>query len=231
MAGHEHLEKKGYQHMWGIGRHLIGSQLFDYWADPWGRVHEHWADTDVLNAHTPPNAWSAAPAPAVHGASRSRRSSWVTPRPDRHRPQVEEIKACSLVKSGYRLFKSGALYFAPAQAIGLGTMQADGWAYRVILALSGITLILVVVYLVVSEQNRTVQAEINRRQQFINQSIQFGRVNEILVRTLASVAVSEKDEKLRELLAQNGITINPKTGAPAPAPETGTKPSPASTKQ
>ncbi len=110
-------------------------------------------------------------------------------------------------------------------------MQADGWAYRVILALSGITLILVVVYLVVSEQNRTVQAEINRRQQFINQSIQFGRVNEILVRTLASAVVSEKDEKLRELLAQNGITINPKTGAPAPAPETGTKPSPASTKQ
>ena len=48
MAGHEQLEKKGYQHMWGIGRHLIGSQLFDYWADPWGRVHEHWADTDVL---------------------------------------------------------------------------------------------------------------------------------------------------------------------------------------
>ena len=44
MVGHEHLEKKGYQHMWGIGRHLIGSQLFDYWAD-----------TDVLNAHTPPN--------------------------------------------------------------------------------------------------------------------------------------------------------------------------------
>jgi hypothetical protein len=109
-------------------------------------------------------------------------------------------------------------------------MQADGWVSRVILALSGITLILVVVYLVVSEQNRTVQAEINRRQQFINQSIQFGRVNEILVRTLASVAVTEKDDKLRELLAQNGITINPKTGAPAPVPETGAKPSPASVK-
>ena len=39
-----------YQHMWGIGRHLLGSQVFDYWADPWGRVHEHWTDSDVLNA-------------------------------------------------------------------------------------------------------------------------------------------------------------------------------------
>jgi catechol 2,3-dioxygenase-like lactoylglutathione lyase family enzyme len=55
MIGHEHLKTKPYEHMWGIGRHLLGSQVFDYWADPWGRVHEHWADTDVLNVHTPPN--------------------------------------------------------------------------------------------------------------------------------------------------------------------------------
>ena len=55
MVGHEHLQTKGYRHMWGIGRHRIGSQFFDYWCDPWGRVHEHWADTDVLNACTPGN--------------------------------------------------------------------------------------------------------------------------------------------------------------------------------
>jgi hypothetical protein len=61
MVGHEHLQSKGYQHMWGLGRHLIGSQLFDYWADPWGRVHEHWADTDVLNARTPPNLVERGP--------------------------------------------------------------------------------------------------------------------------------------------------------------------------
>jgi hypothetical protein len=23
--------------------------VYDYWADPWGRVHEHWADSDRLN--------------------------------------------------------------------------------------------------------------------------------------------------------------------------------------
>jgi len=49
--GHEHLARLGkYEHMWGIGRHLLGSQVYDYWADPWGRVHEHWSDTDRLNA-------------------------------------------------------------------------------------------------------------------------------------------------------------------------------------
>jgi len=38
--GHEYLKQLGkYEHMWGIGRHLLGSQIYDYWADPWGRVH------------------------------------------------------------------------------------------------------------------------------------------------------------------------------------------------
>jgi catechol 2,3-dioxygenase-like lactoylglutathione lyase family enzyme len=60
MMGHEYLEKKGkYEHMWGIGRHLLGSQVFDYWADPWGRVHEHWADSDVLNIHNASNSMPA----------------------------------------------------------------------------------------------------------------------------------------------------------------------------
>ena len=55
MIGHEHLQGKGYEHFWGLGRHSLGSQVYDYWGDPWGRVHEHWADTDVLNASVPPN--------------------------------------------------------------------------------------------------------------------------------------------------------------------------------
>jgi len=50
MAGHEVLRSQGYKHYWGIGRHYLGSQVFDYWADPWGRAHEHWTDGDLLNA-------------------------------------------------------------------------------------------------------------------------------------------------------------------------------------
>ena len=55
MLGHEHLKQAGFRHVWGIGRHILGSQIYDYWKDPWDRVHEHWTDTDVLNARTPPN--------------------------------------------------------------------------------------------------------------------------------------------------------------------------------
>jgi catechol 2,3-dioxygenase-like lactoylglutathione lyase family enzyme len=47
--GHDYLQQHGYEHMWGIGRHVLGSQVYDYWSDPWGRVHEHWADSDRLN--------------------------------------------------------------------------------------------------------------------------------------------------------------------------------------
>jgi catechol 2,3-dioxygenase-like lactoylglutathione lyase family enzyme len=58
--GHQHLAQlHKYEHMWGIGRHLLGSQVYDYWADPWGRVHEHWSDTDRLNARNGSNLLSA----------------------------------------------------------------------------------------------------------------------------------------------------------------------------
>jgi hypothetical protein len=59
MLGHEHLrETRKYEHVWGLGRHVLGSQIYDYWKDPWGRVHEHWTDTDVLNARHRPNLLS-----------------------------------------------------------------------------------------------------------------------------------------------------------------------------
>ena len=87
-------------------------------------------------------------------------------------------------------------------------MRVSGWIYRVTAVLSGLTLVLVVVYICLVQDNRAVQAEVNRRQQFINQSIQLGRINEVLIRALAAAAANGKDDKLRELLAQNGITIN-----------------------
>ncbi|MEJ0070499.1 MAG: VOC family protein [Pseudomonadota bacterium] len=48
-AGHEWLKSQDYRHCWGIGRHTLGSQIFDYWFDPYGRLHEHWTDSDLLN--------------------------------------------------------------------------------------------------------------------------------------------------------------------------------------
>lgn len=50
LSGHYYLKNLNkYEHRWGVGRHTSGSQVFDYWSDPWGRIHERWADTDRLN--------------------------------------------------------------------------------------------------------------------------------------------------------------------------------------
>jgi catechol 2,3-dioxygenase-like lactoylglutathione lyase family enzyme len=54
MAGHDHLVQVGYDHYAGIGRHVLGSQIFDYWRDPWGHVVEHFTDGDLLNAQHEP---------------------------------------------------------------------------------------------------------------------------------------------------------------------------------
>lgn len=49
-VGHDLLARQGYEHFWGVGRHVLGSQIFDYWKDPWGHVLEHWTDGDLMNA-------------------------------------------------------------------------------------------------------------------------------------------------------------------------------------
>lgn len=72
MGGHEHLKRERYKHVWGIGRHRLGGQIFDYWANPWGVTHEHWTDTDLVNEeHVPSDTqpgefedyWGSAPSP------------------------------------------------------------------------------------------------------------------------------------------------------------------------
>jgi catechol 2,3-dioxygenase-like lactoylglutathione lyase family enzyme len=60
MRGNTHLTNGGYRHQWGIGRHILGSQIYDYWLDPWGHMVEHWTDGDLFNDQTPPNIASLA---------------------------------------------------------------------------------------------------------------------------------------------------------------------------
>jgi hypothetical protein len=48
-AGGEYLRERGYHRSWGIGRHIQGSQLFDYWRDPDRFMVEHFADGDMFD--------------------------------------------------------------------------------------------------------------------------------------------------------------------------------------
>lgn len=65
--GNRLLRDRGWKHAWGMGRHLLGSQIFDYWEDPWGDKHEHYCDGDLFTADQPTG---------VHPASRAGMAQW-----------------------------------------------------------------------------------------------------------------------------------------------------------
>lgn len=51
--GQRILQERGWKHAWGIGRHILGSQIFDYWQDPWSNKHEHYCDGDLFTSDRP----------------------------------------------------------------------------------------------------------------------------------------------------------------------------------
>ncbi|MEM6681936.1 MAG: VOC family protein [Pseudomonadota bacterium] len=54
MIGHDYLSQRGHVSHWGVGKHVFGSQIFDYWEDPYGNVLEHFTDGDLFDAsHVP----------------------------------------------------------------------------------------------------------------------------------------------------------------------------------
>jgi catechol 2,3-dioxygenase-like lactoylglutathione lyase family enzyme len=72
MLGHQHLKAAKRTAAWGVGRHIMGSQVFDYWKDPWGHELEHWTDGDLLTAADPPQKMPMSALLAVQ---------WGTPHP------------------------------------------------------------------------------------------------------------------------------------------------------
>lgn len=69
MLGHQHLKAKKRQPAWGVGRHIMGSQVFDYWKDPFGNELEHWTDGDLFTAKDPPQKMPMSALLAVQWGS------------------------------------------------------------------------------------------------------------------------------------------------------------------
>jgi catechol 2,3-dioxygenase-like lactoylglutathione lyase family enzyme len=84
-AGGEFLTEQGYFRSWGIGRHIQGSQLFDYWRDPDGFMVEHFADGDMFDNTVEPG-WApfTASGLAQWGPPASRDFLGTTPKRARH---------------------------------------------------------------------------------------------------------------------------------------------------
>jgi hypothetical protein len=61
MLGHNWLRENKYMNCWGVGRHVMGSQIFDYWFDPSKFIVEHYVDGDLVNDETPLTRTKAGP--------------------------------------------------------------------------------------------------------------------------------------------------------------------------
>jgi catechol 2,3-dioxygenase-like lactoylglutathione lyase family enzyme len=60
MAGHDHLRDAGWTHQSGVGRHILGAHVFDYWKDPYGHILEHFTDGDLFDASEKPGLYDPA---------------------------------------------------------------------------------------------------------------------------------------------------------------------------
>ncbi|BAE54542.1 unnamed protein product [Aspergillus oryzae RIB40] len=61
VLGHDWLRSKGYENCWGVGRHIMGSQIFDYWFDTSRFIIEHYVDGDLVNDQHQTNRSLATP--------------------------------------------------------------------------------------------------------------------------------------------------------------------------
>ncbi|MEC3947860.1 VOC family protein [Sphingobium sp. HWE2-09] len=60
--GHRWMTHKQHESVWGVGRHPLGSHVFDVWRDPSGYRFETFSDTDLCNASIPTTSHSIADA-------------------------------------------------------------------------------------------------------------------------------------------------------------------------
>jgi len=89
--GQRVLRERGWKHAWGIGRHILGSQIFDYWQDPWGDKHEHYCDGDLFTADRPTG---------THVVSREAMSQWGQVMPASFtRPRLTPANIAALIRN------------------------------------------------------------------------------------------------------------------------------------
>jgi hypothetical protein len=87
-------------------------------------------------------------------------------------------------------------------------------------ALAALALLLVLVNIALELGNAGTQAEVNRRQAFIQQNAEVMNVDNALIRALATAAAANKDTRIDDALKRAGVTYTltpPAQAAAAPS--------------
>lgn len=93
------------------------------------------------------------------------------------------------------------------------------WQHAVtLMAVLGV--ILVLTNMILFERNRSLQSEVTARAQYIQQTVQLEGLHREIINAIANLSVRNKDDALRSILTQQGITINIGQPPPGAAPAT-----------
>ena len=87
-------------------------------------------------------------------------------------------------------------------------------------ALGALCLTLALANVTMASMNRSLQGDINVRQQYVQQSVQLEGLYREIIRALAELGARNNDQDVRALLQRHGIsyTVNPPAGAAPSAP-------------
>lgn len=106
-VGGQYLAERGYRRSWGIGRHVQGSQLFDYWRDPDRLMLEHFADGDLFDASVEPG-WAPMSASGL--------SQWGPPVT---RDFLDTAPSVARVRQALAALRDGDTELTAARLLGL----------------------------------------------------------------------------------------------------------------
>lgn len=98
----------------------------------------------------------------------------------------------------------------------LGKLQ-----YWIVCAITALCLLLVVLDIALVRSNESLRGSVDRRGQYIQQTRQLQVLYQDMVKALADLSVQNKDETLRDLLRQEGITVTANPAAQPAAPAKG----------
>jgi hypothetical protein len=81
------------------------------------------------------------------------------------------------------------------------------WQYFLLSALGAAALLMVIVNALLFTLNRDAQNALQQRQQFIQQTVPVEALYRDIVKSLAEMAVKDKDKPVLDMLAAQGLTI------------------------
>jgi hypothetical protein len=91
--------------------------------------------------------------------------------------------------------------------------------YWLVTAIAALCCVAMLASITLGYNNAKARADVNQRQQFVQQSVQLEGLYKEIVRALAEMGAHNNDGDVKAMLAKNGITYSANANAPAsPAP-------------